>query len=66
MANQVRNGRLHIQFYKPSAIVIYNARGQVMVKQRAETGLQIINVHSLVRGVYIVKAGSETQRFIIE
>lgn len=64
--NPVRDGRLQVKLDKPANIAIYDARGRVISRQRMGTGSQTLTVSYLPRGVYLLQAGNEAKKFIIE
>ena len=66
LVNPVSDGNLQVQFNSAATAVIYNARGQVFSRQQVNTGSQTINVQQLPKGIYLLQAGNETKKFIIE
>ena len=66
LMNPVRDGQLQVQFNKAVTMAIFDARGRLITRQQKGAGSQAINVSVLPRGVYLLQAGNETRKFIIE
>lgn len=66
LVNPVRDGQLQVQFGKDVNIAIYDARGSLITRQQRKQGSQSIDVSSLPHGLYLLQAGSEIRKFIIE
>ena len=64
--NPVRDGKLHVQFRKNDYAFVYNASGQIVKKQRVRAGIEVIDLSGVPKGMYILQAGKETKRFVLE
>jgi hypothetical protein len=54
--------------YLPQAAVVtlYNNAGAMVLQQQFSCGTQQMNVTSLPKGVYNLRAGNEARKFIVE
>lgn len=66
MTNPVVNGKLLVQFSKATTAIICNVNGQIISKHQAGIGRQSIDVGGLSKGIYLLRAGNEIKKFIIE
>jgi uncharacterized repeat protein (TIGR01451 family) len=64
--NPVSNARLVVQFEKAGTAIICNSHGQVISRHRVDKGQQMINVNNLSQGIYLLRAGNEVRKFIVE
>ena len=58
--------QLHVTLSKNADIVIYNIMGQAMMNIEGHVGANSLNISELNAGVYFVKAGSGTQKFVVK
>lgn len=63
--NSIVNGIVNIQLQEANTIQIYNSTGQLVLSQKLAAGQQVLHVSQLIKGVYLLQAGSETEKFII-
>jgi hypothetical protein len=63
--NVVSNGKLKIQLHDASIISIYNIEGKLIHSSRLAKGTQAIDVIGFAKGMYMIKAGNETEKFIV-
>ncbi|RYY58033.1 MAG: T9SS type A sorting domain-containing protein [Chitinophagaceae bacterium] len=66
LVNPVKGGSLQVSFARAGTAYITNLSGQVLKQEKVSTGNRQIDVSQLRRGVYLLKAGSSTQKFIVE
>jgi uncharacterized repeat protein (TIGR01451 family) len=66
LVNPAKGGMLQVQFNQPGTALIYNAAGQLMIGQQVLTGTKALNVASLAKGIYILQAGGQKEKFIID
>lgn len=64
--NPVSNGKLAVQFKKPSTASICNMTGQVILTRYVPAGKQTINVQNLTPGIYLIRTEQKTMKFIVE
>ena len=58
--------QLNVTLSKNAEIVVYNIMGQNVMSQEGHAGANVLNVNNLTSGIYFVKAGSDTQKFIVK
>ena len=58
--------QLHVTLSKSADIVIYNIMGQAVMNIEGHIGANCLDISELNAGVYFVKAGSDTQKFIVK
>ena len=58
--------QLHVTLSKNADIVIYNIMGQAVKNVEGHVGANSLDISELNAGVYFVKAGSGTQRFVVK
>ena len=58
--------RLNVTLSKNAEIVVYNVTGQQVMNMEGHVGANTINISNLNSGIYFVKAGSDTQKFIVK
>ncbi len=63
--NPVSNGQLVIQINKAAVISIFNQNGQELFRRSFGTGLEKIQLNGYAKGMYMLKAGTHLERFII-
>lgn len=66
LVNPVSNGKLQVQFYENADAAIYNTHGQLVWRQQVQAGSQSIELVNIAKGVYWLKVGSESKKFIIQ
>lgn len=64
--NPVQGGRLTVQIAKPATVRVYNAGGAMVMQQTLGAGTHTLQLGNLPRGVYSLKAGSETKAFVVQ
>jgi Secretion system C-terminal sorting domain len=64
-SNAVTNGKLKIQLQDASAISIYNVEGKLILRSQLAGGTQTIDVNNLAKGMYMIQAGKETEKFMV-
>jgi len=64
--NSVISGTLDLQLQEAATIVIFNSSGQLILSKDLSAGKQQIPVGNFARGVYMLKAGEVTEKFIIQ
>lgn len=65
LVNPVNTGTLEVAFRKLTTAFICNADGQVIKQLHVNAGRQTINVNYLPQGVYLLRSGNSTKKFII-
>ena len=58
--------QLNITLSQNAGIVIYNIMGQAVMNVEGHAGANSINISELGAGIYFVKAGNDTQKFIVK
>lgn len=58
--------QLNVNLSKNAEIAVYNVMGQMIFAKEGHVGINNLDLSSLNAGVYFVKAGSETQKFIVK
>ncbi|MBL0153130.1 MAG: T9SS type A sorting domain-containing protein [Chitinophagaceae bacterium] len=64
--NPVSDGRLNVQVQQTETIRLYNHLGELVMTKEFQPGTQVWDLSRLARGVYILKAGKETERIVIQ
>jgi hypothetical protein len=64
--NTVMNGILNLQLQQAATVNVYNSVGALMIRKELSAGRQTLNVANFAKGEYLVKAGAETEKFIIQ
>lgn len=64
--NFIVSGNLGIQLQEAATILIFNSRGQLILSKELAAGKQQIPVGNFAKGVYMLKAGEITEKFIIQ
>jgi hypothetical protein len=64
--NVVTDGKINVQTQEAAVIYIYNSTGQLALSKELPAGTQTVNVRNLSKGIYFLKAGAETEKFIIQ
>jgi hypothetical protein len=64
--NPVEGGKVNVTLPEAAMVSICNNSGAVVIKRKMKAGLQQINVSTLSKGIYIIKAGDLSARFIIQ
>ena len=64
--NTVLNGIINLQLQEPAMVYVYNSTGVLVLKQQLAAGRQTLNAATLAKGIYFLRAGAETEKFIIE
>ncbi len=60
------DGKLTLQLFKNAAVAIYNSAGMLVMRKQIPAGIQTLNVSAMPRGMYILYAGNETKKFILQ
>ena len=58
--------QLNVTLSNNAEIVVYNIMGQHVMSQEGHAGANVLNINDLTSGIYFVKAGSDTQKFIVK
>ncbi len=63
--NMIITGKLKIQLQDASAISIYNVEGKLILRSQLVAGSHTIDVSNLAKGMYMIQAGKETEKFMV-
>ena len=63
--NPVTGGRLNLQLTDATTIHLYNSNGELIMSRKLLAGTQQLNMSTLAKGIYQLKAGKETIRIFI-
>ena len=66
LVNPAQRGTLQVQFNQPCTALIYNTTGQLMISQQVSAGSKELDVGLLAKGIYILQAGNQKERFTVE
>ena len=58
--------QLNVTLSKNAEIAVFNIMGQVVLTQEGHAGANTLDLSNLNAGVYFVKAGTDTQKFIVK
>ncbi len=64
--NPATGGTLTIQMPAAGFIQVFNASGTLVVKKQLEAGTQQINISTLSKGIYFIKAGNASSRVVVK
>jgi hypothetical protein len=64
--NPVVNNHLNVYLPQAAVVTLYNNAGAMVLQQQFSCGTQQMNVTSLPKGVYNLRAGNEARKFIVE
>jgi hypothetical protein len=64
--NPVSNSNLYVQLPQAALVNLYSNTGALVLQKYSSAGTQAINVTSLPKGSYILKAAAETKQIIVE
>lgn len=66
ITNPVINGQLQISSTAQIQYTIVNLAGNNIITRQLQKGNNTVDVSSLAKGIYILSAGSETLKFVIQ
>ncbi len=66
LSNTVVNGKLIVQLDQPTTVSLYNNAGVLLIRKELPAGVQIIITGTLAKGIYLLKAGNVTEKFMIQ
>jgi hypothetical protein len=64
--NPVADGVLKVQLGKPVKMSLYNSQGQLIWQGQGKAGSNSININGIGKGVYLVKAGLESEKIVVK
>jgi hypothetical protein len=62
----ITDGKLSIQTQQPTTMNLYNSNGNLVLTKKLISGIQYINVENFSKGVYFLKANTETVKIVIQ
>lgn len=66
LSNPSTNGNLQLKINKADMLLLFNSDGKVVWKQQAATGNLSVDVSNFAKGIYWLKAGSQTERIVLQ
>jgi hypothetical protein len=63
--NPAVNGMVNIQLQQAVPVLIYNSAGMLVLQKQLPAGTQQLDISSLNRGIYQVRAATETIPLVI-
>ena len=63
--NPASNGMVNVKLQDASTIFIYNSIGELMMSKQLQAGTQQLDLSRLSKGVYQLKAGTETVQVVV-
>jgi hypothetical protein len=64
--NPVKDGLLHLQLQQAATVFIYKNTGELVMSMQLPAGTQQLDMGRLAKGVYQLKAGSETMQVVLQ
>jgi hypothetical protein len=65
-SNLVTDGKLNLQLEQAASINLYNSMGELMLRKQFPAGMQTLNINNLAKGIYMLQAGREIEKFMIQ
>jgi hypothetical protein len=65
-SNSIASGTLDLLLQESATIAIFNSSGQLILTKELAAGKQQIPIGNFAKGVYLLKAGEVTEKFIIQ
>jgi Secretion system C-terminal sorting domain len=62
----VTDGNINLQLQQATAINLYNSIGELVLSKQMSAGTHTLNVSNFAKGMYMLQAGTETEKFIIQ
>lgn len=66
ISNPVTNGELNVQVNEATMLSLYDAGGRLVWKKQITPGVQNINVSNYTTGIYFLKAGTTTEKILVQ
>jgi hypothetical protein len=66
ITNPVVDGELKMQINKATMLSLYDASGRLIWKKRVNPGLQNISIRNYTAGIYFLKAGTTTEKILVQ
>ena len=66
ITNPVTNGELNVQVNEATMLSLYDAGGRLVWKKQVTPGVQNINVSNYTTGIYFLKAGTTTEKILVQ
>jgi hypothetical protein len=66
LTNPVINGNIQVQLKVNTTIILWTADGKQVYRKALEKGMNYINVSNLTKGNYILQAGNEAKKILIQ
>lgn len=64
--NPVVNGLLTVKLEREARVQVYNGAGAVVLQKQLPAGVHQLSLQQLSKGLYRIKAGAETEAFVID